>query len=89
MQNDAVLPNPETHGAQDSDETAQPTEPGSNAVVMIVEDTDVATEENPDSGPDLEEQLDGVSLREIMRVDGLVDPTVTFIDANTGTPEIV
>ena len=84
MQNDAVLPNPETHGAQDSDETAQPAEPGSNAVAMIVEEPDAGPgEENPDSGPNLEE------MRESMRADGLVDPIVTFIDANTGTPETV
>ena len=85
-----MLPNPETHGAQDSDETAQPAEPGSNAVAMIVEEPDAGPgEENPDSGPNLEEQLNGVNLREIMRADGLVDPIVTFIDANTVTPEIV
>ena len=84
-ENNVVVPNPddETYGAQalenEDAEMAQPAQAGSGSDIMM---------EDPNAGPDLEEELGGVIIGEISYANGLVDLLVISIDSSTGTPEV-
>ena len=60
-------------------EMAQPAQAGSSSDIMM---------EDPNAGPDLEEELGGVIIGEIENANGLVELLVISIDSSTGTPEV-
>jgi hypothetical protein len=61
-------------------EMAQPAHPGSSSDIMM---------EDPDAGPDLEEELGGVIIGEIENANGLVELLVMSVDSSPGTPELL